>query len=56
MTNEIKNALAEGLKLKEASVKRAQNTNKNPRFAPVYEQELNDLLAARTWLNSQKTT
>ena len=54
MNDNHKAIILSALELKEASIKRAQNTNKNPRFTPVYEAELADLHAARAAFNALK--
>lgn len=54
MTTAIKTMLLTALELKLASVKRAQNTNRNPRFNEVYAAELADVQAAIAWVNAQK--
>lgn len=54
MNDNHKAIINSALDMKEASIKRAQNTNKNPRFAPVYEAELADLQATRVAFNALK--
>lgn len=46
--------IKEALTMKEASVKRAQNTNKSPKFAPVYEAELAEVREAQAWAAKEK--
>ena len=56
MNKAIKNMLLDALALKEASIKRAQNTSKNPRLKEVYDIEYKELYEARAWVNAQKET
>lgn len=56
MTEEIKAILKEALDMKLASVKRARNTNKNPRFSAIYDTEEEIAMKAVAWLATQKTT
>lgn len=50
LTIKIKNILISALDMKEASIKRAQNTNKSPNFAAVYDLERAELAEARTYV------
>lgn len=49
LTQNIKSRIIEALEMKMASIKRAQNTNKSPNFAAVYDIERKETQAAITW-------
>lgn len=44
--------LKSALEMKRASIKRAMNTDKNPRFAPIYELELQETAEAEVVVNA----
>lgn len=54
MTNMQLSILKDAMELKIASIKRAINTNKNPRFREIYDLELSESLEVQVWLNQQK--
>lgn len=54
MTNMQLSILKDAIELKIASIKRAINTNKNPRFREIYDLELSESLEVQVWLNQQK--
>lgn len=54
MDDEIKAILIEALDMKIASVKRARNTAKNPRFASIYDTEEELANKAKAWVNAAK--
>lgn len=47
ITQKTRDIVLSGLDMKEASIKRAKNTNKSPNFTPIYELELRELQKAR---------
>lgn len=56
MDNELKGILIEALDMKIASVRRARNTSKNPRFNAIYDAEEALANKARVWVDAQKVT
>lgn len=54
LTETTKNMAIEGLNMKIASIKRAQNSNKSPKFVPVYDAELAEAEAAMVELKAIK--
>ena len=53
MDKTTKATILEALDMKAASIKRAANTNKAPRFQAVYEAEQADVTKAKAWINEQ---
>lgn len=54
MTSMQISIMKDAMELKIASIKRAINTNKNPRFREIYDLELSESLEVQVWLNQQK--
>lgn len=56
MNKTQKTVILSALQMKEASIKRAINTNKNPRFEAIYDLELSETRATYTWVEAQPLT
>lgn len=49
-----KTILNSALDMKIASIKRAKNSEKSPRFQEVYDLEMRETLEVQNWVNSAK--
>lgn len=50
ITQVNKDIIISALDMKLASIKRAKNTNKNPKFTPVYDAEENETMGALAYI------